>query len=415
MTQARRHRVQGYFEDPTSGRVLRAVREAGTVSRTELARICDLSKPTISEIVARFLADGILHRAGVSSSTGRGGRRRELLTFNPGAGSVIAVDIRMTQCVVAVTDLEAAVLQRHAFSYPRGCSPEVVLGELYQRIGRLFSDTSGLEASCVGVGIGLPGLIDPVRRVVRVADTLAGWDGVDLGAAFAARLDYPLFIENDVKTRAVAEHLFGSGKDSPNQVYLWIGDGIGAGIIIDGRLYHGITQSAGEVGYNQLCANGVGRELVPLLFEGQRDFGEILSNAVILRRYAMQTRSREPLSIEVLARKAAEGDEIAAKILDEVVVLASIVCINILNTLNPEILVLGGLLFDAAPPLVDRIRSRVHEDILSAPVEAVQIRPAALGEDGVIRGAAGVVLHDLFRLSTDGPFEPGMGGRRRAA
>ena len=396
MLKALRRRIE-YFDEPNEYRVLRLVRDSHTISRTEIAQLCKLSKPTVSAIVNRFLKQGFLEPIGESESTDRGGRKRELLQFNPRAGFVIGVDVRMTECFVAVTDLNANILAKKVFSHRAGSPPDAILSEIFRAIDAYLRSKQFPLEKCVGIGVGLPGLIDRATGVIKVADTLAGWEGVHLRERFEERYRLPVYVENDVKARALSEFLFGAGKDVDNQVLLWVGDGIGAGIIIDGKLLHGITESAGEIGYNELGYALADAKQFPLLYSGQRDFGEMLSDSMIISAYREHARAPLNGSVEAVFRAAEQNESLARELLEEVASLTSIVCINLINTLNPELIVVGGRVAEAGTIVLDRVQQKVRADILSAPAEAVRIVPAALREDGVILGAAGLVLYDLFK------------------
>lgn len=394
--------------EPTDYRILRLVRDSHAISRTEIAHRCALSKPTVSGIVNRFLRDGFLERVGEASASGRGGRRRELLRFNPRAGCVVGVEMRMTGATVAITDLNAAILHRDTLAFRPGTSPASVLRRVGGVIDGFFASDRRLVDRCVGIGVGLPGVVDRRAGTLRLADTLAGWAGFPLRDHFASRYGVPVYLENDVKARTLAEFLFGAGKGVPDQVFLWIGDGIGAGILIDGKLHHGVTGSAGEVGYNELglCAERRGR--LPMLYNGQEDFGDILSDAVILRSFAARARRRaENMTIPLLFAEAERGHRAAGKILDEVSLLAGTLCVTLINTLNPAMIVLGGKLVSSGTAVLEGVRRHVAHDLLSAAAEAVQIVPAALREDGVILGAAGLALYDLFKPSANGTAHAG--------
>jgi predicted NBD/HSP70 family sugar kinase len=387
--------------EPTDFRVLRTVRESRGISRVEIAQRCRLSKPTVTAIVNRFLRAGLLRKTGEGPSTRRGGRKREILQFNPLAGTVAAVDLRMTSAHVALTDLNASILARESFTYHRGENPQTVLREAAHLLQRLLSCDRSAARRCAGVGVGLPGLIDRSAGTIIEADTLAGWKGINVRSAFADHFRHPVYIENDVKARTLAEYLFGVGKHWNDQAFLWIGDGIGAGIIINGSLHHGITESAGEIGYNALGFGLADPKAFPLLYSGQKDFGEILSNAVIGRSYVRHAGITGNGSVRQVLRKADEGDPVALAILDEVAELVSVVCIMLINMLNPGLVVIGGEIAGAGQRFLGGVLDRVRKDILSVPAEAVQIAPGALGDDGVILGSAGLVLHELFW--------PGMG------
>jgi len=391
--------------EPNEVRVLRLARDSHAISRTEIAHRCALSKPTVSEIVSRLLDGGVLERVGESSSSGRGGRRRELLRFNPGAGCVVGIEVRMTGAAVAFTDLNASILHRDAVTFRAGTPPGTVMQKVCGVIDGFFASHRGLLERCVGVGVGLPGVVDRAAGALRLADTLAGWKGFALRDYVAARYRVPVYLENDVKARTLAEHLFGAGRGVRDLVFLWVGDGIGAGIIIDGRLHHGVTGSAGEVGYNDLGLGRDARALLPVLYDGQEDFGDILSDTVILRRFAQRARrSADGLTVPVLLAEAGQGNRVARQVLEEVSLLTGTVCVNLINTLNPAVIVLGGKLAAGGSVVLEGVRAHVARDLLSAAAEAVRIVPAALQEEGVLLGAAGLVLEALF---TPAPERPG--------
>jgi predicted NBD/HSP70 family sugar kinase len=391
------NRASQFLDEPNEYRILRLVRDSETISRTEIARLCKISKPTVSDIVNRFLTHGFLQSVGESESTARGGRKRELLRFNPNAGYVIGIDIRRTESAVAITDLNANIISSTTSGYPVRTSSEQVLSDIAAKIDALLSHKRGIVEKCVGIGIGLPGLIETSTGIVKLTDALRGWKGVNLRGYFQKHFDVPVYVDNNVKARAIAEMLFGAGRNKRDQIYLWIGEGIGVGIIINGKLHRGITESAGEIGYNELRFGSAGRELFPILFNGQRDFGEILSISVIVERYLKRARHIHDATIESILDKAARGDKLANKVIQEVALLTGILCINLINTLNPQLLVLGGRLVEHGTLVIDGVRERVRQDLLSAPAQAVEIAASHLRKDGVILGAVGLVLYDLFK------------------
>jgi predicted NBD/HSP70 family sugar kinase len=201
-----------------------------------------------------------------------------------------------------------------------------------------------------------------------------------------------------VKTMAIGEYFLGAAKGARDFIYLWIGDGIGAGIVIDGRLLHGITSSAGEVGYNLLESPSFFRENYPLTYHGQTMFGEILNDANVERSYAAARTSshRDQQKVDAIVRGSVEGDSVAAHVLDECAALLSEICVPMVHTLNPEMIVVGGKIALDPSPIGMLLQQKIRHDRLSPPVEAVRVTTAAHGDQSVILGAAGLVLHDFF-------------------
>ncbi len=386
------------FDEPNEYRVLRLVRDSDLISRTEISQRCSLSKTTVTEIVGRFLEFGFLELVGEGTSTHRGGRKRELLRFNPRAGTVFGIDIRMRSVHLIASDLNPTILHRASFDYAPGEPSEVVIGRTIEQLESWRILYPELFEHAVGIGIGLPGIIDRDRGILRVADTLKGWKGTDLKAAFGSRLGLPVYVENDVKVMTLAEYLFGAGKYVPDQVFLWIGDGIGAGIIVDGTILHGTTSSAGEIGYNEVGHTVTRPDHFPLLYDGQRDLGELLGDTSVLGAYYRTGGDRSIITVDALNRAAADGDALAARVIDEATTIIAIVCIGIVNMLNPEVIVLGGSIA-RDPRVAQAVQRKIGRDLLTEPAKAVSVRPAQLQSDGVVLGAVGLVLYDLFKPS----------------
>jgi len=377
-------------------RVLRVVRDYSTISRVEIAQILGLSKATVTWIVGRFLKKGYLDYGGSGNSSVKGGRKRQLLRFNPRARYVIGVDIKLRSTQIAITDLNAEIVERTAIEYQAGSVPDDVLGGVTSALRRWGRSNPEYFAKAIGIGVGMPGVIDEEKGVVRIADALKSWREVNLKRYFEDEFDLATFVENDVKTMTVGEYLFGASRYVRDQVLLFIGDGIGAGIIVDGRLHRGVTSSAGEIGFNEIGIAVADSARFPLLVSNQRDFGDTLSDARFVEAYRRHGGAAAINDPAHLVRAAVAGDELAGKIIREAAYLVSIICIDLINTLNPETIVLGGKIVD--PSLfIPLVQERVRDDILAVPAEAVQIVAAKLGADAVLRGAAGLVLYDLFK------------------
>jgi len=387
------------FGEPSAAvRVLRFVREKGTTSQTEIARTCQLSKATVSEVVQKLLADGYLQEMGMSSSTRNGGRRRVLIKFNPLSGVVIGVDIRISSATLALSDLNATIISKTEVKFPKGSTPLEVIPMLVKAAENLLTAKPASSGNLIGIGIGVPGIIDYTTGTLIVADTLRGWDGVSITKTFESRFGVPTYVENDVKAMTIAEYLLGIAKGIPNFVLLWIGSGIGAGIMVDGRLLRGATSSAGEIGYNEVGFSISSKESYPLLYSGQKDFGDLLSEDSIVEAYIRASgRSRsDEITFGEILELGSKGDIIAASIFRELSRLVGIIGIMLVNTLNPELLVLGGSVIDSNPQVLNEVSRFLKRDILSTPVQSVRVEPAHYKADEVLLGAIGLILYELF-------------------
>lgn len=395
MLRELRHKRE-HVDEPNEYRILRMAREARSISRMEIVNRTQLSKTTVSEITGRFVEAGFLLPVGRGPSGKRGGRKRELLQFNPDAAFVIGVDIERTRANVAVTNLDATILRRLSFSYPAGSPPQRVLRRLVAAIRTLQAHAKDYHQKAIGIGVGLPGVIDREHGVIKVADTLEGWEGCNIGGVLGKEFDLPVYVENDVKARTLGELIFGSGRSVRDAVYLWLGDGIGAGLVIDGQLHHGFTHSAGEIGYNAIThAKPLGVQY-PLLYKGQEDIGELLSEANIDRALGARRLRGKATSVRLISALRAR-DKRAEQLCREISDVIGSLSITVVNMLNPEVILLGGELFWNSESLVQAIQQKIKSDMLPVPANAVRIAVASLKEDGVLLGSVGHVLFDLFR------------------
>ena len=386
------------IREPNEVRVLRLVRDSGEISRIEIARACNLNKAYVSELVAKLIQTGFLEETGKVEATDKVGRKRILLRFLPLAGLVAGVDVGMTHSTIVLTDLNAAVLRKKTFVYSLETPAKKVLSNVADVITALLAETNDSQSRLVGIGVGVQGLIDYKTNTLMVSHNKKSWEGESLSAELETHFKVPVYVENDVKAMTLGEYLLGSAKGIKNLVYLFIGDGLGAGIMINGHLHRGFTSSAGEIGYTELEPASFYREQFPLMYNGQSIFGQILTDTNIVESYRRRNAglAGKQISVATIAEKAGNGDLTAIQIIRECASLLSNLSINLINTLNPELIIIGGKLSQSYPELIDLVRETIHKDLLSVPAEAVLVRAATRGEEAVALGATGLVLYEMF-------------------
>ena len=386
------------IREPNEVRVLRLVRDSGEISRIEIARACNLNKAYVSELVAKLIQTGFLEETGKVEVTDKVGRKRILLRFLPLAGLVAGVDVGMTHSTIVLTDLNAAVLRKKTFVYSLETPAKKVLSNVADIISGLLAETNDSQSRLVGIGVGVQGLIDYKTNTLMVSHNKKSWEGESLSAELETHFKVPVYVENDVKAMTLGEYLLGSAKGIKNLVYLFIGDGLGAGIMINGHLHRGFTSSAGEIGYTELEPASFYREQFPLMYNGQSIFGQILTDTNIVESYRRISPglAEKQIAVATIAEKAGNGDLTAIQIIRECASLLSNLSINLINTLNPELIIIGGKLSQCYPELIELVRETIHKDLLSVPAEAVLVRAATRGEEAVALGATGLVLYEMF-------------------
>lgn len=392
------HKRALLIREPNEVRILRLVRDSGEISRSEIAKATSLHKASITDYVVKLIKAGFLKEVGKAESAGEVGRRRIMLRFRPRAGLVAGVDIRKTSATVAITDLNACILQQESFEYSMQATSQKVLEEVAAKITKLLRATISPQSQLVGIGIGIQGVIDYSTNTLLLYHNKRAWQGDSLSTSLEEKFDVPVYVENDVKTMTLGEYLLGTAKAKKEFVHIWVGDGLGAGIMINGHLLHGVTSSAGEIGYNGLDFPAFYRKKFPLTCRNQIMFGEVLTDANFIVSYRLHAGkgSGEDMTVAIIVQKARDGDSVALQLIEEFASLLSILCINIVNTLNPEMIVVGGELARCYPPIAEMLEERIHKDLLVPPAEAVRVRTAMNAENGVILGAVGLVLYELF-------------------
>jgi len=396
-----------FIKDYNELNVLRFIKNFGPVSRAEIAKKYKISKAAVSDIIARLINQGYVSEIGVGDSTSRGGRKPVLLRFNQMAGFVIGIEVKRSFARIALADMNAQIYEMKIVEYEINCPFENVLDLIFPII-RYFLEIDWVKhAKAIGIGVAIPGLIDYKSGSVQHSDTLKHWQNIPIRDLIEKEFNIKVIVENDVKALTLGECLFGRGKEFSNQVYLWIGDGIGAGIIVNGSLIRGITASAGEVGYDELGFFVKDCSDFPLLYAGQKDFGDILSNKLLIETAQKCITNgnntslfADNLNIDTLIEAAEHDDPLATSLLNEFGHILGILCINLVNTLNTELLIIGGSLLSRSDILLKYVKEKVQKDILSAPAQAVKIVSAELKEKGGVLGASGLLLEDLFYHDT---------------
>jgi predicted NBD/HSP70 family sugar kinase len=352
-------------------------------SRHELSAATGLSAASVTNVIRELIDEGIVIETGLAESDG--GRPRAMLGMNPEYGYVIGVDIGETRTRVELFDL--TMTERAKAEYPLDRAAEhdvdVVVGQIRAGLAAVLAD-SGIDSGAVlGVGIGVPGIIERGPEVLVHGQTYS-WDAVPLGRLLRAHTDLPLRFDNGAKTMGQAELWFGAGRGAQNAVMVLIGSGVGASLISGGATYQGATSSAAEFGHVTVAVGGRKCRC------GAAGCLEAYAGAAaILERYGrpMAVSDQELALAELIG--AAEASPAAAAILDEAARYLGAGIGTLINLFNPERIILGGwagLLLGAR--LLPEIRESARQHSLRHPYAAASIGLGQLGPGAVARGAA---------------------------
>lgn len=331
------------IKDLNKALIINEIRNRAPVSRTEIAKNINLGLSTVTKIVAELLEKNLVYETGEGDSTG--GRKPIYLEFNHNYGYVIGINIEDEQAVIALRNLNVEVVQRVVYRYPRGTSWQAVIPELIKEIQKLQRIAAENRKEVLRVGIGVSGVVD-INRGVLLYSRRLNWEQVPFKKFLEEEIHVPVSVDNDVNTYALAELFYGAGKRYDNFVCVSIGDGVGAGLIINRNLYRGDFGGAGEFGHTIIEMNGEN------CYCGQQGCLESYScNQFILNRVRQLAAAssgnqwyppEKDLTLEIIREAAKNGDPIAIQVFEEVGRSIGIGLSNIINILNPTAIVLTG-------------------------------------------------------------------------
>lgn len=381
-------------------RLLNLIREQSPVSRNELAKKTKISKVAVSDIINRLIDDGFVLEVGKGKSTSRGGKRPILLKLNPENGYVIGIEIKRRRTTIALADIESTILEIDQLEYEIGIPFEACIPKIIFRIEGLLSKNQIDPQKLVSIGIGLPGFVDYNAGQLTFADTLQGWAHKPLAVRFADHFRVPVIIENDVNAITLGESLIGAGKGWSNLVCIWIGEGIGAGIIMDGQLIRGATGNAGEIGYTELGFFVQNKGQIKNLYQEQQYFGEILSEVnlieVLQSKAGLSLNGNSEKSLEELLKFGDGGEGPIGEVLEEYSYLLAVLCMNFIKTVNPGLIILSGRVMEHSNFLLENIRDIVQKSMLNIPFQPSSLVPGKLKKEAGVKGAIALALQTIF-------------------
>jgi predicted NBD/HSP70 family sugar kinase len=357
---------------------LQLLLERGPLSRAQLGSLTGLSKPTASQLLSRLEAAGLVVPTGTTE--GGPGRGAQLYELNRTAAHVAGLDVTPARIRAAVADLTGRVVGEHRLATPGRQAAGGTVDRVVQAVDEAARQ-AGLERGRLSqVVIGAPGAIDPLTGRLRYAPHLTGWHSPRLLAELAEGLGVPVAFENDVNLAAVAEQTLGEARGCADFVLLWAAEGIGAAVVIAGRLHRGHTGGAGEVGYMPLPG-------APLIRNVRREnsggFQELAGAPAVLalaRRHGVGGRSAK----EAVARAATTPDSRGAAVLGELAHRLATGLAAIVAVVDPELVVLSGDI-----PLAggEPLRALVQEELTGLAVPRPRLRVSTLQGSPVVHGA----------------------------
>jgi len=381
--------------------VLDHLRANGEASRAELAEATRLGRSVLMQRIETLLKSGLLAEDRVGVSTG--GRAPRLLRFRADAGHLLVADLGATSTDVALADLSGGILVHRQEPSEIAAGPEVVLGRVEELFDECLAESGASPGSVWAIGIGVPGPVEFASGRPVSPPIMPGWDGYAVREHLAHR-GVPVWVDNDVNVMALGELTAGSGRGVDDFVYVKIGTGIGAGIVVDGRIHRGAKGSAGDVGHIHVQS---GREVTCRC--GMSGCLEAFAGGAALARDA-ETAAREGrsailralldtkgfLTAEDVATASKHGDPVSVELITEAGRLIGQMLTGIVNFFNPSLIVIGGGVAGAGDVLLASIREGVYRRSLPLATRDLAVQRSMLGGHVGVIGAAAMVTDELF-------------------
>lgn len=387
---------RGLIRDINQSLLLNLIQAGSPISRADLARRSGLSPATVSGIINHFVREGLVTEKASGDSSG--GRRPIMLALNSDAGYVVGVKLTENNIVTALTDLNAQVRQRLTVPLASADDPEAVVDALSQAVAQLMRASGINRTKLRGVGVGLAGIIDASRDILRYSP-IFDWRNVPIRQMLRKRLRVPVYIDNDVNTLTMAEKWFGAGRGVDDFLTITVGRGIGMGIVVRGQFYRGSNGGGGEFGHIVIDPNG------PVCDCGKHGCLEAFASDPALLRDAttaiqagrLQGLARRSLTIERLVEAAQRGDEAARKLFADAGRRLGMSIANLINVFNPRLILISGEGVRNGEAMFGPMRESICALAVPELLADAEIRIEPLGDDAWARGAASLVLHELFK------------------
>ena len=380
--------------------IIELLRHAGALSRRDIGARTGLSSATINRLTAELIKDGILVVAGHEPSSG--GRPSILLRYAGDARLVAAVQLHAERAAGVLVDFDGQIVLRRDVALPSaphtGASAEDIAQVqatqqklMIDLINILIDAAQGLGAPCVSIGVAVPGTVAPPDgSVARMPEI--GWNEVPLGRILKRHFELPIVVENDANALAFGELSRGAGRGTSSLVALLLGRGLGAGIITNGGLHRGASAKAGEVGYLLVDRSAFARS-----YDQHGDLEDRIGSVALTRQARLRGIPLPPsgrVTAEDIFQLAAEGDEAAGEMTDEIFDLISLTIAALVTVLDPELVVVASSFGNG-----ERFVPAIHKRLTGRIIEVPRLVPATFREDAVLVGVAELAAAEVNQFT----------------
>ncbi len=379
--------------------VLQTIYTDGPVSRADLSRISRLTPPTVSDVVAGLIGDGLVEEMGLAPSSG--GRRAILLRIVDDSRQLIGIDLSRRDFRGALSNLRGRIQQRVSLSL-NGADGEAALNMVYELVDSLIHSAT---SPILGIGIGAPGLIDAASGVLQQSVNL-NWRHIPLRNLLQKRSGLPVYLANDSQASALAAYAAENRGDSALPfVVINLGWGVGAGIILKGQLLHGSPVGAGEIGHVKIVQDGLqcacGHYGCLETIASSRAIVDRVRNIAAENpetSIGAYVRNPDEIDLEIITRAFNEGNQDVRGVILEAGTALGIAAANLVGVLGSCRILIGGNMVHFGQFLLDAIRDEMGKRTLPALARDTELGMAEEDSDMVMIGASALILQQELGL-----------------
>ncbi|MBW4094454.1 MAG: ROK family transcriptional regulator [Acidobacteria bacterium] len=354
---------------------------SGPSTQAELSRLTGLSTATVSNIVKSMERDGLVSTAPTTSS----GRRALSVTLNGDGAIAVGLDFGRSHVRVVLANMGYHVVAERAVRLPLGHLAEEGIAAASTLLDQLLTEFCIPRSALLGAGAGIPGPIDNRTGTVVQGAILPEWVGINIHEQLEKALKIPVFVDNDANLGALAQVTWGPHGTISNLMFLKIGSGIGAGLILNGAPYYGAVGVTGEIGHATIAEHGL------ICRCGNRGCLETVASTAIMIELLSRGQSSLITTADIIA-KAKDRDAATLRVLDDAGVAIGKALANVANLINPEVVVIGGPLAELGDVLLESIRRGLVRHAVPVVGENTTLAMSSLGQNAEALGAASLVF-----------------------
>jgi len=385
--------------------ILDLIRSAGPITRSKLSDLSGFSRPTISKNCDQLLNIGLIEEESIILHGETGKRTKLKLRGN--FRTIVGIELGATSVEFGLCDISSKILAFHSYPIDLSRGPDYILDFVISCIAELYSRTDFHMDRLLGVGLGLPARVDYRAGKAIHPAFMPGWDRYPIRELLSQRLNRPVYVDNDANSMALGELHYGAGQNVKNLIFIKAGSGIGAGIIIDGRIYRGETGFAGNIGHvyvdgrTDLCKCGrrgcleaiAGGSAIACKAKEAIGINETSILADVVVREGKCTAREVSLAAEA-------GDPFSSNLIKETGILIGEQVGRMAFLFDPGRVIIGGGLTGFGPAYLSYIREGVFKAMRPWTSANLEVCTSAFGEKCGVVGAALLVLQELFQAGS---------------